>query len=184
VRQTHLEGGEGCVKHSLKGEKGASNTLGDTCGALGDTCGAALRFGWNYESFHTLLSESLAHELRVAAQTVERRDKWANVGGGGGGDKGGEEASGEKDETGAREGGTSREAGVRAGGDAGGGWCVGKRAWLVEVGLRLRGLTSLREILKELLATDAGREAGLQAPPGLRRLEQLCAELRACSSGS
>lgn len=139
------------------------------------------RFGWNFESFHTLLSESLAHELLVASRALEGREHVPGAGeasGGRGSDvgkgKGGEMGQAKEradDATGARE-------------VAGEGCVEARRAWTLEVGLRLRGLTRLQEILEHLMGTVAGREAGLKPPPGMRRLAQLCEELRSCLPGA
>ena len=106
------------------------------------------RIGWNYESFHTLLAESLAHELCVSCAVLDR-----DIGGGGqgggveeegvghgaGGEREGEgREEGERDgEEGGKGGGGEGRERERGGGSRGEGGCLDEEAWKAEVRMRL-----------------------------------------------
>ena len=118
-------------------------------------------------------------------RVLERRDSMARPGAAGG--DGGSGAGAEGEGWGAGRAGGKGEGVGRGVARQGSRGELGERereAWLVEAGLRLRGLTRLREILEQLMGSVAGREAGLKAPPGMRRLSHLCEELRSCLCGS
>lgn len=112
------------------------------------------RLGWNYESFYTLLAESLAVELRRSQETLQRAPGRA-------GGEGGREGQG----VGQGEGGCGAKTVTGS--------------WLSEVRLRLLGLKRLKKILADVQQTVAGRQAALGPPPGMRRLDQLLAALEA-----
>ena len=112
------------------------------------------RLGWNYESFHQFLSESLTHELVLADKVVAARKHLGKGCGAAGG-----------------------SAGALTGGA--GGWDT-REGWHSEVRLRILGLTRLEQILRQLQGSGAGRAASCVSPPALEQVAALVQSLQEC----